>query len=478
MSGGHRAGPRARYPTVPVGCCRPSYFVLRNSSFVLRVHLVVVGNGIAGITAARLVRKRDPATKITVVSDEGAHPYARTALMYVYMGHLTLGQTKLYEDGFWARSRIALVRDHVEQVEADAKRLVLRDGAPLAYDRLLVATGSVPALPNWPGRGLDGVQGLYGLPDLAAMERDTAGVRHAVVVGGGLIGVELAEMLRVRGIGVTMLVREGSYYASAMPPEEGRIIEREICRHGVDLRLKTEVREVLGDDRGRVHAVVTTAGEEIPAAWVGVGTGVRPNVGWLEGSGIEVGRGVLVDECLRASAPGVFSAGDCAELRNPPPGRRPIEPLWYVARAQGAAVAGTITGTPTPYRPGPFFNSAKFFDLEWQLYGRIDPAPPDGEGALVWDTGRRLVRVQHEATGVRRVVGFDALGVRLRQDVCADWLTRGAGLDEATKNFGAAVFDPEFHRDVAPAVAAVHDGVTRPLRRGWPRWMAALPARR
>ena len=263
------------------------------------MHVVIVGNGIAGVTAARHVRKASAEARVTMVSDETLEPFARTALMYVYMGSLSGAHTRMYEERFWAENRIDRVQDRALALDPARQRLALRDGGETAYDRLLVATGSVPAIPDWPGAELAGVQGLYHLADLERMEASTRGVRRAVVVGGGLIGVELAEMLRTRGVAVTFLVREGRYLPRVLSPAESAMVEAEIRRHGVDLRLGAEVARVEGD--GRAEAVVTTDGERLAAEFVGVGTGVRPRVGWL-GDAVETGRGVLVDRQLRASA--------------------------------------------------------------------------------------------------------------------------------------------------------------------------------
>jgi NADPH-dependent 2,4-dienoyl-CoA reductase/sulfur reductase-like enzyme len=446
------------------------------------VHLLILGNGIAGVTAARHARRLAPAARITVVSDETAHPFSRPALMYLYSGHLTRGQTRLYADGFWAANRIARVHDRAVRLDPRAKRVELRGGPPLSYDRLLLATGSLPAVPDWPGAGLGGVQGFVRLDDLDRMERDAAAVHRTVVVGGGLIGVELAEILRLRGKAVTFLVREPTYHAGVLPPEEGRLVMDEIRRHGVDLRTGTELRALLGDAAGRVRGVETVAGEAVEAGWVGVATGVRPDVALAAEAGVEVGRGIRVDGRLRTSAPDVFAAGDCAELRDPPPGRAPTEALWYVAREQGAVAGHNLAGRPAAYAPGMFYNSAKFFDVEWQQYGRIDAAPPEGEAPLFWAApdGRRSVRLQYRADGDRAVVGLMALGVRLRHAVCADWIARGAGVEDVLATLAAAAFDAEFADDVAPAVAATYGcrtgGAPRPrARRGWRAWMARLP---
>ena len=413
------------------------------------MHIVIIGNGIAGVTAARHVRKGSAAARITLVSDETRTPYARTALMYIYMRTLTQELTHLYEERFWSENRIDRVHDRVASIDLARRQLELRDGAPLAYDRLLIATGSTPVIPPWPGHQLDGVQGLYSLGDLEQLEAATSGIQQGVVVGGGLIGVELAEMLRVRGKAVTFLVREDRYLPRVLVPEESALVARAIRAHGVDLRLDTEVARVEGE--GRVAAVVTSGGDRLAADVVGVGTGVRPNVAWLDGMGIDTERGVLVDETLQTNAPDVFAAGDCAQLRRPPGDEPPSRPIWYTARLQGATAAFGLLGRPRTYAPGVFFNSAKFFDLEYQTYGLATGAPPDGEASWMATDGSRSVRIQHRTDASERVVGVTSMGVRLRHEVCSAWIADGVSLDAARRQLGRAHFDPEFTRSLAAA---------------------------
>ena len=411
------------------------------------MHIVIIGNGIAGVTAARVVRKRRPDWRITLVSDEAPTHYARTAWMYVFMGHLTLEHTRPYEEHFWADNRMDRIHDRATSLDTSRQLVALASGETLAWDRLLVATGSVSAFYDWPGQDLPGVQGLYHVQDLERMERDASGAKEAVVVGGGLIGVELAEMLRTRGTDVTFLVRDDRYLGHALPEREARIVEAEIRRHGVDLRLSTEPESFHGN--GRVELVRTTDGDEIPAEWVGIGTGVRPNIDWLAGSGIETEKGVLVDAHLRTNVPEVWAAGDCAELREPMPGRKPIEALWYTGRIAGATAGYNLAGEPRAYNPGVYFNSAKFFDIEWQVVGSIAPDPaPDRIDATAEDetrSGPRFLRLQADAHS-GALLGVHALGVRIRQDTITDWIRRGLSLDDAVRDFRRASFDPELSR--------------------------------
>ena len=428
-------------------------------------HVVIIGNGISGVTAARFVRKLS-GHRITMISDETDHHYARTALMYVYMGHERMQDLKPYEDPFWPKNGIDLVRGLVVEIDAAGRRLRLADGQTLGYDALVIATGSRSNRFGWPGQDLDAVQGLYGVPDLDAMERWTPGIRQAVVVGGGLIGIEMAEMLHSRHIPVTFLVREAAYMDYLFPPEESALIHDEIRRHHIDLRLGTELDEILGDAGGRARAVVTGGGEEIPAQFVGLTVGVHPNIEVVEGSGIETNRGVLVNEYFETSAPGVYAIGDCAEFREDGIGVRRVEQLWYTGRNHGKTVAFTLCGHRRPYRRGVFFNSAKFFSVEYQTYGDVPPAPPEGTATLLWQdpAARKLIRIHHEAGG-GRVLGFNVLGVRYRHAVCERWLLDGRPLGYVLDHLDEANFDPEFFRR--------HEG---DVRRAFRQARAAVPA--
>jgi NADPH-dependent 2,4-dienoyl-CoA reductase/sulfur reductase-like enzyme len=198
------------------------------------MRVVIIGNGIAGSTAARYLRKYSD-SEIIMISEESKFPFSRTALMYIYMGHLTFDHTKLYEDDFWQRNRIQLVQSKVTHVDKENKTITLGNEETLQYDYLILATGSQPNKFGWPGQDLEGVQTLYFLQDLKKLEEYThSGIKRAVIVGGGLIGVELAEMLKSRHFEVTMLVRESSFWNIVLPQEEADMISDHIRLHGVD----------------------------------------------------------------------------------------------------------------------------------------------------------------------------------------------------------------------------------------------------
>lgn len=417
------------------------------SSSGARRRIVILGNGIAGITAARHIRKRSD-DEILVISGETEHFFSRTALMYIYMGHMAYENTKPYEDHFWEENRIRLQRTWITGVDFDAKKLEAVGGRHVPYDVLILATGSKSNKFGWPGQDLAGVQGLYGMPDLERMETNTEGIERAVVVGGGLIGVEMAEMLHSREIPVTFLVRETTWMKQAFPSEESEMIGQEIRDNGIDLRLGTEIDRILGDEAGRVRATVTKGGEEIACQFLGLTVGVSPNIDFLRGSELELDRGILVDGQLRTNLPDVYAIGDCAQVREPKPGRRPVEPLWYTGRTMGETVARVVCGESLDYDPGRWFNSAKFFDLEWQVYGDVKAELAEGEKTLFWahPSGKKSLRINYRDDEERSVLGFQVMGIRYRHEVCNDWLAEKRPLRFVLENLGVANFDPEFYR--------------------------------
>ncbi|MDO7875891.1 FAD/NAD(P)-binding oxidoreductase [Hymenobacter sp. ASUV-10] len=410
-------------------------------------HLVIIGNGIAGISCALTLRRLRPEARITIVSGESLHHYARTALMYVYMGHLRLADIKPYEDWFWRENQLDLVHTTATALHPAGQRVSLSNGLTLSYDALLLATGSESRFHDWPGQHLAGVQGFYNLSDLEALSRDIHGIRRGVVVGGGLIGIELAEMLHSRGIEPLLLVRDAHYWSSSLPPEEAALVDYQIKQNQIPVRYHTELREILGDAQGRVRAVRTTAGEEIACQWVGLATGVRPNLTLARTApALETDQGILVDEYLKTTLPHVYAAGDCAQHRLPAAGEVPIEQLWYTGRMQGETVAHTIAGQPAPYRRGIWFNSAKFFNLEYQTYGRAPVAPTDGLSSFYWQHPMRQValRIYFETSDSQAVTGFNALGLRLRHAVCEQWIRQRTPLTTVLARLAEANFDPEF----------------------------------
>ena len=294
------------------------------------------------------------------------------------------------------------------------------------------------------GTQLKGVQSLYSKQDLELMENNSVEVNQAVIIGGGLIGVEMAEMLHSRGVHVTMVVREDNFWNIVLPQEESAMVTKHILSRGVELRLSQNVKKIAGENR--VEQVELDDGAVIPCQFLGITIGVMPNIGLLQDSGIEVNSGVLVDDYLRTSNEDIYAIGDTAELRNPPAGRRAIEPVWYAGRIMGETVANNICNEPEAYDPGIWFNSAKFFDLEYQTYGFVPPTPKEGYDSFYWQDikSERAIRLVHNSD--KQLVGINSLGLRLSHEVCEGWIKEGKTLDFALANLALINFDQELHR--------------------------------
>ncbi len=407
-------------------------------------HIVIIGNGISGITAARNIRKRSN-DNITVISGETEHFFSRTALMYIYMGHMKYENTKPYEDWFWKKNKIELVKDVVEKVNTESKQLVLRDKGNLHYDVLVIASGSKSNKFGWPGQDLKGVQGLYSFQDLQLMEENSKNIKQAVIVGGGLIGIEMAEMLLTRKIQVTFLVRENEFWSNVLPLQEANLITRHVRSHHVDLKLNTELKEIQGDANGKVKSIVTNKGEVIDCQFVGLTVGVSPNIEFLKNSGIETKRGVLVNKFLETNVKDVYALGDCVERKYELPGRRTVEQVWYTGRMMGEVVAQTICGQKTKYEPGPWFNSAKFFDIEYQTYGNVWSELKPNETEFYWEheSGTKCVHVIWDKI-TNQFLGLNTFGIRMRHECFDKWLREKKSIDFVMEHLAEANFDPEF----------------------------------
>ena len=421
-------------------------------------HIVIIGNGISGVTAARHIRKLSD-KRITIISSETAHFFSRTALMYIYMGHMKFEHTKPYEDWFWEKNNIELKQAYVQKIDTDNKYLLLDDNVAFSYDKLIIATGSKPNKFGWPGQDLEGVTGLYHKQDLEKLEKyapNNKVCKHAVIVGGGLIGIELAEMFHSRNIPVTFLVREQSFWNGVLPDQESAMINKEIKDNHIDLRLGVNLKEIKADEKGRVKSIIIAeTGEEIACDVVGLTAGVSPNIDFVKDSNIETNRGVLINRFFETNVKGVYAIGDCAEQKIPFGNRRPIEAVWYTGRMMGETIAQTICGNRTAYMPGHWFNSAKFFDIEYQTYGWVWAKPKENEKRFYWEApcGKKAIHISFDKD-TRQFIGVNTFGIRLRHEFFDKILTEKNSVDYVLEYLADANFDPEFYKKHEKTIVA------------------------
>ncbi len=293
--------------------------------------------------------------------------------------------------------------------------------------------------------------GFYHKQDLESLEKyapNNEVCKRAVIVGGGLIGIELAEMLRSRKIPVTFLVRENSFWNGVLPNQESEMINKHILEHHIDLRLNTNLKEIIADENGHVKSIIIEeTGEEIPCNVVGLTAGVSPNIDFLKNSKIATKRGVLVNRFLETNIPDIYAIGDCAEQEIAIGNRRNIEAVWYTGRMMGETVAQTICGNKTEYKPGNWFNSAKFLDIEYQTYGWVFSEQTKSENELHFQWRHPLenicVTIAYDKN-TSKFLGINTFGIRMRHEIFDKWLSENNSVEEVVQNLSKANFDPEF----------------------------------
>lgn len=444
------------------------------------MHVVIIGNGVAGMEAALTLRSRDAKARITIVSEESHHFFSRTALMYVLSGQMSHRDIEPLERGTYERLRLERVRARATGVDTAARQVLLAGGlAPLPYDKLLIACGSRPRpAPFWGGYGeLAGIGHFVTLQDLAWLEQELhlkstadrpvqelAHLAHTsadspyqpreasaaargtvaqrpVVIGGGLIGIEVVETMLAAGLKPTFLIREDWFWPIALDVREGAWIAEQLRHHGVDVRLGENVERFEGTD-GAVSRVVTDV-ETHDTDLVVIAIGVVPNTDWLEGSGIErdSGGGIVVNERLEASAPDVLACGDCASVRWSNGWVRP-EQLWYTGRDQGRVAARSLLGDETSYARGTWYNSAKLMDVEYTTAGLVNMSVEGEDSWFFEETGRvrSTTRIVHQGG---RVIGFNFLGRRWDHERCIRWIEERRPLAWVVEHLDEARFDTE-----------------------------------
>ncbi|HYN93548.1 MAG TPA: FAD-dependent oxidoreductase [Pilimelia sp.] len=373
---------------------------------------VIVGASLAGAAAAEALRSRGFDGRVVLVGEEPARPYERPPLSKGYLaGQSGLDKVYVHEAGFYADRSIEL-RTGTTVVGLDPERSVvtLAGGETIPYDRLLLATGAAPRRLAVPGANLPGVHYLRTLADADNLAAAADEASSVAVIGAGWVGSEVAATLRQRGLPVALVEPAATPLERVLGREVGGIYRDLHADHGVALHLGQGAASLHGGDR--VEEVRTTGGARIAADLVVVGVGAVPRTELAAGAGLLLGNGVLVDEYLQSSHPGIFAAGDVASAWHPWYRTHVRVEHWANACHQGAAAAASMMGVREPYERVPYFFSDQY-DLGMEYTGycptwdqvvlRGDPAGREfiafwlaggqvvaGMNANVWDVGETL----------------------------------------------------------------------------------------
>ncbi|MGX5771739.1 NAD(P)/FAD-dependent oxidoreductase [Microbacterium trichothecenolyticum] len=350
-------------------------------------HMLIIGGGLAGGTAAGALRDEGFDGDITVVAAEAHPPYQRPPLSKGYLtGDEGLDAVILHPSQWYVERGIRLVTGvAVTSLEPAAHAVELEDGERLTYDAVLLATGATPRMIPLPGHDLPGVMTLRRLDDsdaLASQLRD--GGRRLVVIGAGWIGMEVAAAARGFGNEVAILERDAVPLAMALGGEMGEVFRALHLEHGVDLRTSVGVDRIVGD--GRAEGVVVD-GETLPADLVLVGVGASPNTVLAEEAGLDILNGVLTDAALRTSAADVYAAGDVANAYHPVLQQHLRSEHWANALNAGKVVARSMLGKPASFDGIPYFYTDQY-DLGMELSGYA-PLMTDAEIVVRGDLDAR-----------------------------------------------------------------------------------------
>jgi NADPH-dependent 2,4-dienoyl-CoA reductase/sulfur reductase-like enzyme len=337
---------------------------------------VIIGAGAAGMSAVQGIRELDPDVPIVVISDEGHSFYSKPGLAYWLLGQIP--EEQLYPQlpvsdetaGATYLNLRVLAIDPVSQI------VQLEDGRGIEYGKLLLVTGAQAIRPKIEGIELDGVVTLDTLSDARRILKLARRARRAVVVGGGITALELAEGLCARGVETHYLLRKDRYWSNVLDEPESQLVEACLKEEGVRIHYRSEIDRIEGK-KGRVAGVNLSSGEHIACQMVGVAIGIRPRTHLAVAAGLEVDRGVIVDERLKTSVEGIYAAGDVAQVWDPETGSHVLDSLWWIAREQGRVAGRNMAGADEVYQRKTPFNVTRIGGITTTLIGRLGQGEKD-----------------------------------------------------------------------------------------------------
>ncbi len=346
-----------------------------------QISYLIIGNGIAGVTAAEILRNEDAAADITVIADDPFPVYYRPALKDYLAGRVREDKLWARPNSFYQDHRIRFLSDRVAGIQAGQHTIHLQSGRDVAYDRLLLANGARASQLVCPGIDLVGVTTLRTVADYQAVVSRLSTARRIVVSGSGTLALETIETLRHRGYQVTHLLRRRTLWSEVLDATASDLVLQQERRDGVDVHLEEEIAEITGKN-GAISGVITTSGARISCEMVIIAIGIEPIIGFIKNSGIPCGRGVQVDSAMRTSAPDIYAAGDILETTDTLTGRSRVIGQWYPAIQQARAAAYSmldLLDTSFPFHSSTFYNATFLYGLDFASSG-MTQLPRDGKG--------------------------------------------------------------------------------------------------
>ncbi len=342
---------------------------------------VIVGGSVGGIGAVEAIREVDPVGEITVVSEEPFSQYSRPMIADLLSKEADLDKMKYRGDRFWKENRVqALTGRKAVRINLGERYVELDGGDKISFEKLLIATGGKPFVPQMEGVEKEGVFTFTKLSDINSIAKRTKKAKKAVVIGGGLIGVSVTEALVKLGIEVTLVELKDRILSLILDETASEIITKVIEKTSVTVVTGQTVKRILGrrDDEGAVGGVTLTDGREVPCDLVVIAIGVVPQTELVAGTEIKVNRGIVVDRFMRTTVPDVYACGDVAEGFDFVVGESRVLPLWPVAHMGGRVAGYNMAGKRTEYPGGTSMSALPYFGLPTITVGIVDPKENEG----------------------------------------------------------------------------------------------------
>ena len=338
---------------------------------------IIIGQGAAGTSAAKALRRYSPLTDILMITNECHTFYNRIKMPDIVAGTSYPEKTIVHDESFFTDLGITCrMGTTVTAIDPENHVVVLESGERLPYEKLLLATGSVPVIPPIPGLNGPDVYSLWTLADAEAIHARGGEGGSAVVIGAGLIGLKTALALLSLGVGVTVVEKLPHIMPRQLDATAADIIAARLLSRGVDLRCGVGVESVIRTG-GAVDAVRLDDGGVVPCDFIVAAVGVAPDTGLAKAAGIATRRGIVVDASGRTSAPDVYAAGDAAEITDPATGESWVPAIWPVAVDQGHAAAAAMAGVDRPAPTALAMNSVELADLPLASIGDMTARPGD-----------------------------------------------------------------------------------------------------
>jgi NADPH-dependent 2,4-dienoyl-CoA reductase/sulfur reductase-like enzyme/pSer/pThr/pTyr-binding forkhead associated (FHA) protein/CRP-like cAMP-binding protein/Fe-S-cluster-containing hydrogenase component 2 len=333
-----------------------------------QVSYLIIGNGIAGVTAAEVLRSADKDSAITIVADDPSPVYYRPALKDFLGGHIPDKKLWARPNTFYQKHTIDFVAGRVTAISPSRHLIRLQNGAQQRYDKLLLANGARPRQLACPGTDLAGVSTLRTIADYQEILRRLPDTARIVICGSGTLALESAETLRALGHQVTHLVRKQTLWSEILDSTASDMILQEERRAGIDVRTEETVAEIVGKG-GQVTHVITNRDTQIPCDLLLIAIGIAPNIDFIRDSGIACGQGVKIDAAMRTNAPDIYAVGDVTETTNATTGHTRVMGQWFPAIQQARTAAYSMLDQYDGTKPGTFYNATFLYGLDFVSLG-------------------------------------------------------------------------------------------------------------